>query len=185
MSTVKRHAVRLTAVAASAIALSGATVGAAHATPAPFWGPSGYQINTSSRPYVQYNAAGYGNDCEMAVGFHNNQATYGGNGDAQGDATFVCDGSRAHTFTAYTTLFAWLGGQWVKQSQNSTTFTNAIYGMGYSRALLTAPICNGGNLPSDGTYWLVQFDLYIDGVHRTLTNMPTGAAYYKYLPNHC
>jgi hypothetical protein len=172
----------IVAIAAATIGL--ATAAVADANPAPYYGPAGAQINTAMRPFVQYNVAGYGNDCTMAVGFHNNQSVYGGNGDAQGDATLTCDGTRVHNFTAYTTLWAWLGNQWVREAQGSTSFTNARYGMG-AHALLTGAICNSGILPAAGVPWLVTFDLYIDGVHRQLNNMPAGAAYYNYLPNHC
>jgi hypothetical protein len=134
------------------------------------------------RPFVQFNVAGYGNACTMAIGFHNNQAVYHGNGLAQGDATLSCGGTRIPNFTAYTTLWAWLSNQWVRESQSSTSFTNARYGMG-AHALLTQPICNSGILPSAGVSWLVTFDLYIDGVQ--LTNMPAGSSYYNDLPNHC
>jgi hypothetical protein len=71
----------------------------------------------------------------------------------------------------------------VREAQGSASFTDARYGMG-SHALRTSAICNSGILPAAGVPWPVTVDLYIDGVHRQLANMPAGAAHDNHLPNH-
>ena len=170
------RAARLLSLSALVLALLAVTSTPALAGPAPYWG--GINVN------VPHAWGGYGNDCTVATGFHNNQAQYPPNGRAQAAGTFICDGTRNHDLyvivflqvanpgdTAYTTV-----AQTVWQHT-----ANAWYGMG--KTTLYSPVfCNPGWVNKAGAYWYTLTEFWIDGNTRWVA---TPAQLWKPGPNLC